>query len=97
MKYFVIAILVVLVACLTVPTCYALDTNDNGYKWNTSDMSERAALCKRIAGVYGRDYRYWVENLNGFYNTSAPVVLNKAIGDILGEMSWLQDKMDGRK
>ena len=64
MRYAVSVCIIVAVACLAISTCYALTVKDNGYKWNSADVSDRADVCKRIASKIGRDFRWWFEALN---------------------------------
>lgn len=82
MKFFVTASIVVIIACLTFSTCYALTMGDNGYKWNSSNVSERVALCKVIISSFGKDYAWWFTAINVFYESTDPIMLKRPIEEV---------------
>ena len=76
---------------------WALNVDSNGYDWNSSDVSERAAFCKVVARIIGRDYLWWMRFYGAVYDTRDPFVLKMTLqqagtgGAIIGEQ-WIQDK-----
>ena len=82
MRYFVTASIAVVIACVVIPNCYALETSDNGYAWNSSDYKDKIKVCKFLANVndaeIGKDYRWWLVNLNDAF-TPPSWLLNKPI------------------
>lgn len=82
MRYMVSASIVVIIACLTIATCYALSAEDNGYAWNSADMSARVAICKNFASKVGYDYMWWLENINSAYDTTEPAALKWPIKEV---------------
>jgi len=50
--------------------CFALTSDDNGYAWKTASYEEKIAICKELASAFGKDYIYWVDMLNAFYDNA---------------------------
>ena len=66
--------------------CFALTLEDNGYAWKSADDKEKIAVCKELSSTAGKDYIYWVDVLNGFYeNTNQSIQLFK-IKDIAAQV-----------
>jgi hypothetical protein len=69
MKNTIIAsVLLALMTFLAISNCYALDMASNGYAWNSADDKEKVALCKTIAGKYGKSYKWWIILLDNMYD-----------------------------
>jgi hypothetical protein len=50
--------------------CFALTLDDNGYVWKAASYEEKVAVCKELSSTIGKDYIYWVDVLNAFYENN---------------------------
>jgi hypothetical protein len=76
--------------------CWALNTDSNGYDWNSSDISERAAFCKAIAKKIGRDYLWWMRFYQSLYDTTNPTGLNLSLSFAGASGAVIGDAMDSK-
>jgi len=67
--------------------CFALTVNDNGYAWKSASNEEKAAVCKELAKTNGKDYAYWVDMLNAFYNVDNWNIMSSKIQFVAIQMS----------
>lgn len=90
MKYFVTAGIVVVIACLAASMSHARDMNENGYTWNSLSVEERESICKIFARAAGKDYRWWLYQLNEYYDTTDPQVLKWTIPEAAALIGGMQ-------
>ncbi|MBU0548688.1 MAG: hypothetical protein KKH57_08100 [Candidatus Omnitrophica bacterium] len=50
--------------------CLALTTDDNGYAWKAASYEEKIAVCKELTSTIGKDYTYWIDMFNAFYDNN---------------------------
>ena len=50
--------------------CFALTPDDNGYAWKAASHEDKIAACKELSSTIGKDYIYWLDVLNAFYENN---------------------------
>lgn len=66
--------------------CYALTPDDNGYAWKAASSEERVVICKELSSSIGKDYTYWMELLNGFYENTNWNIVSMKIKDVAAQV-----------
>ena len=76
------AILSIIFLLILSSICLALTVDDNGYAWKAATQDDKIAVCKELSKTVGKDYTYWIDMLNAFYNTTNWNIQSMKIKDI---------------
>jgi len=89
-------ILRAIILLLILPgVCLALTPEDNGYEWRAASTEERTVVCKELSGTTQKDYIYWMDMLNAFYNTSNWSIQSLKIKEVVTQIP-LSEKSSGQ-
>lgn len=66
--------------------CFALTPEDNGYAWKKASQDDKIAVCKGLPSTIGQSETYWVEVLDGFYETDNWNIQSLKIKEITAQM-----------
>lgn len=84
---YLLAVLLCIIFCASAS--FALDPKSNGFDWKSAGYSEKAKLCKDLARETDHDYRWWIEEIDDFFDTTNSNMLrhtvDEAVGVILSE------------
>jgi len=85
-----------LIFSLVLPgACFALTTDDTGYAWKAASYEEKTLVCKELASTLGKDYIYWLDILNAFYDNTNWNIQSLKINEVATQIP-LSEQLSGQ-